>query len=239
MNMKVALIALAVLAAGVVGGVVSNQFRAENAVAPAEHGQDRIEAELSDLRTLVARQGEEIRALRDAGIVANEPSRLPDAPALEPEAEDPAAAATDSELEDRVAKILEKKEQEDRDARTQRFNAMIEEREKARLKRLQENLGLTDYQAEELGKIFANQRKAMTSMREKIFEGGRENVSQEQFAKMREDMQKLREDSDEEIKKLLSVDQYESYKKQDTGFGGGRGPGGGFGPPRGGGGGGR
>jgi hypothetical protein len=231
--MKIALMALAVLAAGVVGGVVSGQLRTESAPAPADGGRDRLEAELSDLRTLVARQGEEIRALRDAGLVANDPSRLPDAPALESGADAP-AAASEAELENQVAKILEKKEQEDREARTQRFNAMIEEREKARIKRLQDSLGLTDYQAEELGKIFATQRQAMLEMRTKIFEGGRENVTQEQFAKMREDMQKLREDSDEEIKKLLSVDQYESYKKQDTG-GFGRGPGGGFGggrPPR-------
>ena len=62
-------------------------------------------------------------------------------------------------------------------------------------------------------------------------EGGRENATAEQWTEMREGMQKLRTDSDETIKGILTTDQYESYKKQDTG---GRGPGVGFGGGRGG-----
>ncbi|MEN8151251.1 MAG: hypothetical protein ABFS86_15655 [Planctomycetota bacterium] len=226
--MKVVLIAIGFIAAGVIGGVTSDLLRPDQPTAPLDDGRDRIEAELSDLRTLVARQGEEIRALRDAALVANEPARLAGAPALEPDAET-AAAANEGEFEDKVAKVLEKKDQEEREARTQRMTAMMAEREKALLKRLQEELGLTDYQSEELGKIFGERRNAMMAIREKIFEGGRENVTQEQFAEMRENMQKSREESEEEIKNLLTADQYEAYQKQDTGgFGrGGFGPGGG------------
>jgi len=228
--MKIALMALGLLAAGVVGGVTSDLLRPDAPPSVAAGNTDQLKAEFSDLRTTVARLTEEVRALRDARVVPSEPTALAGGPAaLGPDTEAPVAAATTEELEAKVNKLIEEKDKKDSEARSQRMNAMWEGRDKARLKRLQDELDLTDYQAEELAKILGERRKLMSEMRTKMFEGGRENLSQEQITEFREKMQKSREESDEKVKTLLSSTQYESYEKMDTGgrgmggFGGGRG----------------
>jgi len=225
--MKMALFAVGLLAAGVVGGVTADLLRPEAPPSLAADNTDRLEAEVDDLRTTVARLADEFRAERDARVVPNAPAAAADAPAaLAPDTEAPVAAATTKELEEKVNKLIDKKGRQDSEARSRRMGAMFAERDKDRLDRYKKELDLTDYQAEELAKIIAERRKLMLEMRAKIFEGGRENVTREQITEMREKMQTARDESDEKVKNLLSSSQYETYETMDTG---GRGPGMGFG----------
>jgi hypothetical protein len=224
--MKLVLIVAGLLAAGVVGGVTADLLGPESSSPFAAPDTDRLEADVSDLKTSVARLTEEVRALRDARLVPNEPAAAGAADPLPPAADTPETAATNQEIEAKVNQLIEERSRLDSEARTQRMNAMWAARDKDRLASMRDELDLTEYQAEELEKILAERRKLMGEMRKKMFEGGRANLSREEIDAMRDKMRKTREESDEKVKNLLSSSQYESYRKMDTG---GRGPGGGMG----------
>lgn len=227
--MKIALLALGLLAAGVIGGVTTDLLRSDAPVTVPRSENARLKADLDDLKTSVARLSQEVNALRDARVIPNDPASAGDPAAVPADTAAPVAAASEKELEEKVTQLIDKKDRAESEARTKRMNAMFEERDKERLEKYRKELDLTDYQAEELAKIMGERRQAMIDMRNEIFAGGAEAGTRE---KMRETMKKVREDSNEKVKVLLSTTQYETYEKMDTGGRGGRGGGGFGGGPR-------
>jgi hypothetical protein len=239
--MKTAMIAIGLLAAGLVGGLAGGiLFPPETVETKPENGPSKVESRVADLEDAVARLTDEVRLLRTASpspVVDERPLSAAEPVAAEVPAGQPeeTEAVPEDQLRLKILDVVEEKEKQDREAREQRRREMAVQFESRMLDRLAEELGLNAYQQEELGRILAARRMKMEEIRQRFFpegipRGGERNP--DQFALLREEMEKVREESNTQVQAVLTPEQYETFQQQDRGPGRG-GPGrGGFGGGR-------
>ena len=158
--------------------------------------------------------------------------------AIAPAAAIPSAAPADplaaepppGDIDDRVLKVVQEREANRAKQMGSFFSGMMKQREAGVLDSLAEDQGLNDWQRTEMEKILEKRREVMgTFFRTMMSGGGEEPVD---FTKLREEAERVRKETDEEIKNILTPDQYKVY--EDSGLnrmrgpmGGGRGAGGG------------
>jgi hypothetical protein len=229
--MRTALVFAGLAAAGLVGALAAHLVSTEPETASQPPTVDSgLEDRVARLESSFERFREEVLTRLDAPPL---PESAPTALRADPASAELAAPLAEASLSDDVIKekvkaAIEERAKAQAEERTKRFAAMAAERETAMLDRLEGELGLNAHQRDELEKILANRRTAMMEFREKMMSGdGGDRET------MREEMRKIRDDSNAEIKALLTPEQYETFQSQQSRGGG---PGGGF---RGGGGGGR
>lgn len=210
--MKMALIAIGILAAGLVGGMASDLMRGDAAPVVAQESPDRLEARVEMLEAAVDRLVHEVRLLADARVLPVEaPRAVPgEAAAAEALETDP---ASEEEIAAKVLETIEKREEKAREEREARMAAFATEREDAAIKKLESELGLTAYQSDELKAIYQERRKAMAALRDKLRAGREGPPSREDMAAMRDEMRQIQDDADQKLKDLLTDDQYKAVKK--------------------------
>lgn len=223
--MKIALIAIVAIAAGLVGGGVANMLQkgapvsAQKAEAP-----DAAMARLDDLESALERIEERLHRLEVAPPMAAAPAATPVPASAEDDETASAAVVVDVPeelLEEKIRDVVaerEKSQQEERDRRRTEFETA---RQNELMNKLAE-LGLNGYQQEQLTALLAKRRDLMGKFRETMFsrDGGVDRDT------LRERMRTVREQIDTEIKTLLTTDQYAAFQQMDPGGRGqGRGPG--------------
>ena len=126
-----------------------------------------------------------------------------------------AAPALQKELQDKVLEAVEKNRAAEREEMGKRFSAMAAQRETSMIKRLEESAGLSAYQTEELTKLLGRRREAIGEFFRTMFgrRGGGEEVDFEAIQKKVAD---VRQETDEEIKALLTPEQYEKFTKEES-----------------------
>ncbi|MHC4859307.1 MAG: hypothetical protein ACYTDY_04370 [Planctomycetota bacterium] len=196
-------------------GVMAGQMLSPGEAAPPDLADlERLRAQVDELETEVARL--KVEARRPPPLPASMPGGpdLLDSSVAEAAAERPAAAPLpDEALRDTILEVVQEKEKTDRGAREERVAKYAARMEEARLDRLEKDLGLEKYQREELAKILEKRRVALAD----LWRGRREQPrSPEAREEMREELKRIREEADTELKKLLSTEQYEAFKKTDN-----------------------
>lgn len=127
--------------------------------------------------------------------------------------------------------VIEAEREAERDAERA---ARMEERRAEMVAELAEQLGLDDFQTEQLGRLYSERDAEFAAVREQMFELDDRDLVRDMFTEVRERY-------DEQMKNLFTDAQYQQYEELGNnrrgGFGGGFGPGfgGGFGGGRGGG----
>jgi ParB-like chromosome segregation protein Spo0J len=227
------MIIVGLASAGLVGALAANLVTTDqpgSAEPPADLA--RLEERMTQHEARFERFREEVLERLDAPPLPAPARAALEAVAVESELETPLADAviTEEAIEERVKKVIEEREKASREERAKRFAEAAAARESDYLDRLEKELGLTAYQRGELERIFERRRTAMNEFREKMFSSaGR--LSPEERTAMRDEARKLREDTDAEIKELLTPEQYQTFQTQQPSRGGGpfRGGGGGRG----------
>ncbi len=113
-----------------------------------------------------------------------------------------------------VYEDIQEEERAERDLRRQDAREM---EMSARMDRYVAELGLDDFQTNEMRVILTNQEER----RRTLFDEARETGG---WMTMREDMRTIRDETEGELANVLSVDQLERYEEMDRGFGFGGGP---------------
>ena len=128
-----------------------------------------------------------------------------------------------------VGDALDQIREQERLERQQEMADAQAQRLEERLNQLREELGLSQYQVDEMRTVLTEQ----DLKRAELFAGGWENVDR---GAMRETMQTMREETDKALATILTPDQLEGYERSERqnrggfgGFGGGRRGGGGGG----------
>jgi periplasmic protein CpxP/Spy len=232
--MRAPLLILVGLVAGLIGGIAGAVIMtpSSDAVVNAGPPSDRM-ARLDDLEAELSRLREQVRQWELAPPMAMAPgsATIPG----ETEATAPAASAAsglpiqEAELKEKILDVVAEREESEREARSRMRTEMEAQHTADTLKRLTEELQLDAYQAEQLAAILAARREAMGKFREKMF-AGMQDANQVDRQALRDEMQKVRAESDQQVKDLLSPDQYTKYEEiSSQSRGPGRGRGGGFG----------
>jgi hypothetical protein len=234
-------------AAGLVGALAAvlvlkdHAAPAETSAAPAADG-----ALVADLLEKVDRLDRRIEVLEKTAMKAAPPPAAirptDDVPDL---AENAPASITPETLDARVKEAMQKERTEQMEAMGQRFAARAAQWEKGMIGRVAEQAGLSSYQQEELAKLLEKRREAVGSYFRNMFAPGRQDSGRQDsgrqsqdsgsppdMTKMREEMEAAGKEAEEEIKALLTPEQYEVLQKeQRSAFGGwgGGGRGGGWG----------
>jgi len=194
-------------------GVLAGQAIGPGDVTPLP-STSGLEGRIDELEAQVARLTEMARSAPLPPL----PSSMPDGPdALAPsptasEGEASAAPVLDAALREQVLGVIEEKRLADREERERKVQDYAARAETARLDRLEKDLGLEPYQREELAKILTDRRKALAA----LLRGRRERErTPEAREEMKEEFKRIREEADTELQKLLSTEQYETFKKRD------------------------
>jgi len=138
----------------------------------------------------------------------------------------------------RVGEAIEHIEAEEERQRTEEREQQAAERMEERLSELRVELGLSQYQVDEMRKVLSSAETQRTELWAAMRDGGGDRGS------VRDQMREIRETSNSALSEVLDQDQYERYQETDRdrfggfGRGGGDRGGGGGGGDRGGGGGG-
>ncbi|MHC4471863.1 MAG: hypothetical protein ACYS99_12960 [Planctomycetota bacterium] len=210
---KTALLIIGFAAAGVLGALTATlAVRGESDTRPGgdlskilarveavEAKVDRIQAEMRELRTPPPLPDPRMAPTPLAGRAAVEEPR----PAL------------DKELDEKVRKAVEESRDAEQEAIGRRFSAFAEQREKAVLKKLKDESGLSSYQEEEMQKILTRRREAIGEFFRTMFSRRRTEGEETEFTKIQEKIREVAQKSDEEIKALLTPEQYEKFKEED------------------------
>jgi hypothetical protein len=176
------------------------------------------------------RELEEIRSTPPA--IVNPPrTRALDAPvgvAESPGSEESVAARLkDPEFKEAVKKAVADARKEEMEAMGRMWTNRAAQREKDMVDRFAEEQGLSDYQRDELTKIVTSRRERLSPQYRAMFTPPAEGETRD-MAKIQKEMEKVRADSDEALKSLLTIDQFDAFKKQEEsrrgrwGMGGGR-----------------
>ena len=223
--MKIALVAIVAIAAGLVGGGLANSLLQGDPVsAQKSDAPDAALARLDDLESALERIEERLHRLEVAPPMADAPAATP-VPARANEEETASAAVAvdvpDGLLEEKIRDVVAEREKADREERDRRRTEFETARQNELMDKLNE-LGLNSYQQEQLTAILAKRRESMSKFREAMFsrEGGVDRGA------LRDEMHTVREQTNTEIQELLTTDQYAAFQQMDSsGRGSGRGPG--------------
>ena len=234
-------IVLGLAAAGALGAFVSVVVTGDGSnggAAPASSSDSELRARVDELVQEVSRLREDVKTLRLAPPMREiAPSAIPSGDADVPMAMDAeaAAGAVPEAIRESVEAVVEEKQAEMQERMGRRFSAMREQREKATLDKLAEDHGLTAYQRTEMEAILAKRREVIGGFFRSMFSGTEDEVD---MAAARDKVRKVQQESDAQIKELLTAEQYDTYQPEQSqrgfmgpgmrgGPGGGRGPGGG------------
>jgi len=209
--MKIVLIALGFVGAGLIGAVAARElFPGDAPEMGAPSALASVEARIDDIEAQVARLTEEVRARRDAGIVPNAPPPFSDDPAAAipldaaPPSDGP-AAITDDQIERKVVETVEKIARARAAEKARRAEEIQLAKEREWLATKQKEIGLTDYQVEELGRMIVARRRAIAGFKRKMAA-----APDGQKADIQQAMMDYRRQLDGELRKLLSGDQYDA-----------------------------
>ena len=210
------------------------------ASAPAKPDTARVESledELADLRTENRMLAQRVELLEQRPVAAAREAVPagpdPDVAQLQDQMRTLVAAFSGGdELPPNVAStfrgLVDTIEEEKQEEREQRWAEAREQEMNARIERLTNELGLDDYQSNELRVILEDER----AKREQLFADARENGT---WTNLREEMRTVRDEVNESLELLFTPDQLELYNETERrrfgGFGGGP-PGGGPGAGR-------
>lgn len=218
--------------AGVLGAavaVLAMSARADEATG-ARFDDSRISAQLEQLTARLDVLSERIQVIEKAPpMVGGGQTVAPAAAIPSEESADPLAGQPlPNDFDERVAEAVKKNASTQMEQMGNRFASMAKQRESGVLNGLAENHGLTDWQRTEMEKILEKRREVIGGFFRTMFSGNSEEPMD--MAKMREEAEKVRVESEEEIKTLLTADQYKAYEESGLNrMGGGGGPWGGGG----------
>jgi hypothetical protein len=223
---KIALIALIGVAAGLLGGGASVLLFAPGPAPDARPGAPDAElARLDQVDAALARIEERLHRLEVAPPMAAAPTAVAIPGTPMEEAATPAAAIADvpaDQLEDKIRDVVAEREQAQREEWTKRRSESEAARQAELMEKLTE-LGLNSYQQEQLAAILEKRRESMNKFRQAMFSRD-EGVDR---SALRDEMHTVRQETDTEIQELLTTDQYAAFQEMDSGGrGSGRGRGG-------------
>ena len=223
--MKPTLFVIGILGAGFVGAIGGRAlFPAEPALWLPDETPDPVEARVAELEVAYARLAEEVR-MRPGRAPATAPIREttggsvgatppPDAPAptASPDGE---IVVSDSVIEDKVREVIEERVKAQRAEAGRRAAARQKEKDDAFLGKLEEALGLTDYQRDELGTHLVSRRGMIAEYRLQLKEAG-PDVTDAQRNRYRQELTDFIAIQDEELKKLLGVGTFDELMRITT-----------------------
>jgi hypothetical protein len=203
--------------AGAVGGRVL--FPVEAPLTGDPGVPARVTARLDDLEAQIARLSETVNRdlapplpdpiVRVDGRVphAEEPAQDPDVVVLE---------VSEGVIEEKVREAIDERVKAQREEHERRVATQKEQKVQAWLEKWQKELGLTDYQREELGKQFRLRQKAIDDYKRTIAERG-SDITEAEKALLTQEVKDVVRQSDAELKSLLSTQQYEKLMEAYSG----------------------
>ncbi|MEN8151896.1 MAG: hypothetical protein ABFS86_18925 [Planctomycetota bacterium] len=210
--MKTALIVFGFLGAGLIGAVAARELfpaPVPSTAPPPELAA--LGARVDDLSGQVERLAEELRVLRDAGVVPSALPPLPSAgksgsvPGATAPSEAPAPAITEERIEKKVEETIAKIARERQEEKARWVEKETRKKERDWLLQKQKELGLTDYQVDEFAKLLVYRRERLATLK-----AGWEQATPEQQVQRRTEMEDLSRELHGELRKLLSAQQYEA-----------------------------
>jgi hypothetical protein len=228
--MKTVPLILGLVAAGAIGALAATVMHPTDdggAAPPAPREDPRVDS----LVAAVEQLRQDVAMLRAAPPVAAESPAMRTAGSAEalngadsPEdAADPAAAAPKGEeFEKAVADAVAKSRQKEMEAIGKMWTDRAAQREKGMVTQFAKDQGLSDYQRDEMIKLMDKRRERLSPLYRAMFTPAPDGETRD-FARIREDMQKVRDETQEELKGLISVDQAEAFQKQESSRRGGMG----------------
>ena len=142
-----------------------------------------------------------------------EVGRGPRREALPLNSEPLAAALQDSAFQDNVLEVLENREETQRREREDRRIEQAQNRMNRRMERYTEDLGLSPYQTQEMGRILLQQDQKIRAYFEEFREGG----GPADHGDIRSTMTELRGGTRDQLSLILSVDQMSQYEESSQG----------------------
>jgi len=121
----------------------------------------------------------------------------------------PVAAAS---FQDNVVKVIKEREETQRQKREERRIEQAKKRMDSRIERYTEDLGLSNYQAVEMGRILLEQEKKLHS----YFRGFRESGGPRDHEDIRSMIGEVREETQEQLFPILSADQLSRYEESSS-----------------------
>jgi hypothetical protein len=226
--MRGALFVIGMFGAGLVGAVAGRFLWGNDEAPPADRAPDAaLETRLAEVEARVAELREEVRRPPDlSAALASPPAEGAPRDDATSAPEPTAAAPTvpEAEIEEKVREVVEERAAAEREARERRAAAIQIEKDRAFLGRLQEALGITDFQREELGRHLTARRAALEEYKQRLTEYGPDITTGQRDA-ARQRLTDWVADQDVELKALLGVDTFDKLMKitsPDRGRGGGR-----------------
>ncbi len=226
--MRLVLLTIGFIGAALLGAVFGQVlFPADNTLPGRSEDYSRLTAKVEDL-------GAEVESLR-TGILEERASRpLPEAdrpsaaasaaiagvspgsgaepgvtiPGAGPDGAASSSLVADAVIEEKVRETVNEIAREQREERARRAEAEAVARENAWLKEMQPQIGLTDYQVEELGTLLKERRHTLASFKRKAADFAANGTPQQQEA-LEQSMNDYRVELKGEILKVVSQDQYE------------------------------
>ena len=204
------------LAGGLAGGLVAFALSTNSADAQPDYsaeapklavdsvvGDDPLAQRMNSLEQDVALLEGQLMRMREE--VGQSPRR--DVPPLDPE---PAAAAFQGPaFQENVLEVLESREEAQRRERAKRRIEQAKKRVDRRMERYTEDLVLSPYQAQEMGRILLEQDQKIRT----YFEEFRESGGPADHADIRSTMTELRGGTRDQLSLILSVDQMSQYEE--------------------------
>jgi hypothetical protein len=218
--MKTLPLILGLVAAGAIGALAATALRHD----PIDHTSDapREDPRVEELVAAVERLRQEVDDLRSAPpVVANAPAparAMSETPAMmEPDEVAVAGAAAVPEkkvLEAAVSKAVADARKKEMEAIGNMWAGRAAQRDKDMVVQFAKDHGLTDYQRDEMSKIIEARRDKLGPYYRKMFTPSEDGKPRD-YAQIQKDMEKVREEADEELKTLLSTDAFEAFQKQE------------------------
>jgi hypothetical protein len=223
--------------AGVLGAAVAmlaSNFGSATPM-PTTDTASKSAAELEQALARVERLEARVEILEKAPPMANGSTLAPAASMSGSSEADasPIASADAEAIDERVRELVKETQTNQMKQMGKAFEGMAKQREAGMLNRLAKENGLNDWQRTEMERLLERRRAAIGEFFRSMFGGeggeGGQPVDMSQIRKKIEDVQR---ETDEEIKTVLTPDQYEAFQSDEANrrggpFGGGRGPGGG------------
>jgi hypothetical protein len=170
-----------------------------------------LELEVRELRAEVSR-------LQDRSLGTAEANEgLPAAPATGEaggvDGTGPADEDVDPKLEEKVRELVAQTDRRRLETWGNRFAEMREQREKSMLDRFQDEQALSSYQREQLDRILARRRQAIGEFFRTMFSEGADRPDMDAIRRKVAD---VREETDDELKNVLTPTQYEAFTELES-----------------------
>lgn len=192
-------------------------------VAELINSVDRLRQEVADLKATPPLVVDAPAMASAGGAKALDESGGTDAAATAP--------VEGEQFEKAVEKAVAKSREKQWEAVGKMWTDRAAQREKSMVTQFAKDQGLTDYQRDEMIKTLDKRREKLTPLFRAMFAPPADGETRD-MAKIREDMEKVRDDTVTDLKGLISEDQVEAFQKEESSRRGGFGMGGGGGGGR-------